>query len=406
MKRILFVDDDRDVLEGLRAMLRDQHKRWDMVFVAGGEEAIAELERSRIDVIVCDMRMPRIDGATLLRHVQDRHPRVVRIVLSGYAELESALRTVPVAHQFLTKPCDAELLRNVVDRACNLQALIGDETIRDLIGKLGKLPSLPRVYLQLTHTLADENAGTDEVARVIEGDPSMCAKVLQLVNSAFIGLGRQITSIEQAVAYLGTNMLKNLTLVVKVFSVGNGAAGAILDRLQGHALLVAAIARRLAGADRRLAEDAFISGILHDLGKLILASERPHQFEHLAERARTEGRPLFAVEREELGVTHAEMGAYLLGIWGLPYPIVEAVANHHAPERVPARQGLDPLATTYLANLFVHEQAAERGESAIYPPLDQAYLDAIGVSESITDWREMAASLAAGMRANPDRRAA
>lgn len=397
MKSILFVDDDPDVLDGLQALLRDQRERWNMVFAEGGAQAMVELDQSSYDVIVSDMMMPGIDGATLLKHVQDRHPRVVRIVLSGYAELECALRTVPVAHQFLVKPCEAEMIDNVIERACDLQRLIADDAVRDAIGKLGRLPTLPRVYLDLTRVLADESAGTEQVARVVEADPSMCAKVLQLANSAFIGLGREITSIEEAVAYLGTNMLKNLTLVVKVFYPHRGADLALLDRLQSHALLVGAIARRIAGDDKRLAEDAFIAGVLHDIGKLLLASERPLEFERLVQRARCEGRPFFAVEREDAGVTHAEIGAYLLGLWGLPYPIVEAVANHHVPIRVRPHCGLDPLAAAHVANLLAHEQAAKSGEGVASLPLDDEYLRSLGLLERIAEWREMAASLAAAV---------
>lgn len=390
MRRVLFVDDERQVLDALRALMRRKRGEWEMLFVEGGEQAIAELDRQPFDVIVSDMKMPGIDGAALLKHVQEHHARVVRIVHSGYAELEAALRAVPVAHQFITKPCDADVLENVVDRACQLQSLIHDDAVREFIGGIQTLPSLPGVYLELSRVLADERASVEDVARVVERDPSMCAKVLQLVNSAFVGLGRPMTGIEMAVSYLGMNMLKNLALVVKVFNppAGSHASGAMLDRLSRHSLQVGSIGRQLAGSDRRLADDAFIAGVLHDVGKLILASERPADFERLTARAITESRPLFEVEREELGVTHAELGAYLLGIWGLPYPIVEAAANHHAPGRVPPRGGLDALATTYLANTIAHAQDSGRADAFACAPIDEDYLRSVGVDQLLPDWRE------------------
>ena len=408
MKRILFVDDERPVLDALRALLRHHRHKWDMVFVDGGRAAMQELERGNFDVIVSDMRMPDIDGATLLRHVQERHPSVVRLVHSGYAELEAALRTIPVAHQFLIKPCGAEVLENVVERTCALQALILDPAVREYVGGLQRLPSLPQAYLQLTGVLADENSGVEDVARVIEGDSSMCAKVLQLVNSSFIGVGRELTNIELAIAYLGTNMVKNLTLVVHVFSTSglNPAHADVLTRMQRHSMLVSAIARSMTADQKRLSEDAFIAGILHDIGKLILASERPDAFGRIVSMALDTQRPLFEVEQQELGVTHAELGGYLLGIWGLPYPIVEAVANHHCPWRVDQQGGLDVLSAVYVADLLAHEQEALRGGHDAAVPIDLDYLERIGVMHRLPAWRELAAAIAIVTGVEPDQRAA
>lgn len=408
MKRILFVDDEPQMLDGLRALLRPQRKRWAMVFVASGEAALAELGRAPFDVIVSDMKMPGMDGATLLERVQERFPGVLRIALSGYAEMETALRTVPVAHQFLMKPCDAQVLESTLDRICNLQSLIHDDAVRAYVSKIQKLPLLPSAFFELTQVLADGTAGVEAVARVVERDAAMCAKVLQLVNSAFVGVGREIVDIEQAVAYLGINMLKELTLIVQVFDPGKANRSVVqtLDELRHHSLLVGRIARQMAGNDRRLAEDAFMAGILHDVGKLILASEHTGVFERITARAHTEQRAMFEVEQEELGVTHAELGGYLLGIWGLPYPIVEATANHHAPERVAQRHGLDTLATTYIANLLTHEQALQRNPAESFAPMDEAYLDALGVRDQLPAWREIAEELGAAAEGNSEQQAA
>lgn len=165
--RILFVDDEPNILEGLQDLLRRFRRKWDMVFVASGEAALEEIDKGHFDVVVSDMRMPGIDGAELLRRVQKVKPHMVRIVLSGFAELEAALRVVPVAHQFLMKPTSAEVIENVIERACSLQALIRDDKIRGIVGKLHKLPSLPKVYTQLMHLLSHEQSGASEVAQVI-----------------------------------------------------------------------------------------------------------------------------------------------------------------------------------------------------------------------------------------------
>ncbi len=402
MMRILFVDDEQSILDGLRALLRPKRKIWDTEFVTSGAEALVRLEAAHFDVIVTDMRMPGMDGATLLRQVQAKHPGVVRIVLSGHAELESALRTVPVAHQFLLKPCDAEVLESVVQRAYELQKLISNDVLRDFISGVQGLPPIPETYLQLTKLLEDDRSGVSDIARVIEQDPAMCAKVLQLVNSSFIGLGRSISDVEQAVGYLGLNLLKNLTLVVHVFNVKPlGEAHRLqVHRLQRHGLLVGAIARRLAGPDRHFADDAFMAGILHDIGKLLMIEHRPDVFEKAEAAARIEGRPMHETEREMMGVSHAEIGGYLLGIWGLPYPIVEAAANHHDPMRV-HKPSHDVLHSVYLANLLSLEQEKQLNvPGAVTLAPDNEYLAAAGVPIRWGEWRAIAEAQIGGSRAD------
>jgi HD-like signal output (HDOD) protein len=398
MKRILFVDDEPRILEGLRRMLHGQRAQWDMVFVASGEAALAALGSAPFDVIVSDMRMPGIDGATLLTRVQEKFPNVVRMVLSGHTELEAALRAVPVAHHFLTKPCDAATLRGAVERACDLQALLGTESIQRIVGETKSLPTLPRVYAALTRTLADPDVSLRAVARLIEQDMAMCAKTLQIVNSGFFGLPRRITNIETAIGFLGTNMLKNLVLTVEVFQPFENApdlGGFSFDRLQGHALAAARIAGRLL-PDKREAEDAFMAAMLHDVGWLILATRRPDEFARLQASLGVVGRSIDALEAETFGaVTHAEIGAYLLGIWSLPYPIVEAVANHHAPWRV-RQDRLDTLAAVYVADRLATEQSSSGAGTSWEDgaAIDLGYLETLGVAGELAGWRAIASEQA------------
>jgi len=276
MKRILFVDYESLVLDALRALLRPRRDRWEMVFAPSAEEALARMEHERFDVVVSDMRMPGMDGAELLRRVQRDHANTVRVVLSGFAELELALRTVPVAHQFLVKPCEPDVLENVIDRACTLQSIVHAPAVERLVAGLGGLPGPPQTHLRLTAALAAGRGTDDEAADVLDEDPFVRANVLHLANSSLLGLGRDVTSVQEAVVELGPNMLKHLALAADVFGVpAPGAAALSLHRMQRHALYVGTLARTLAGGDRRLAEDAFIAGVLHDAGKLLLLQADP-----------------------------------------------------------------------------------------------------------------------------------
>lgn len=393
MRRVLFVDDEPKILEGLRRMLRPQRHEWEMAFAPGGEAALALMEASPFDVIVSDMRMPGIDGAALLCRVREQYPQTVRIVLSGHTELSTALRVVPVAHQFLAKPCDAEMLRVAVERACHLKALLSDDTIRRTVAGLGDLPSLPRTYEALMQSVADPDVSLHQVSKIIEQDVGISAKVLQLVNSAFFGIAHSMTNIQSAVSYLGINTLKNLVLSVEIFRAfkpQRNLPGFSLEKLQHHAQLTAHIAGRLP-VPKHLADIAVVAGMLHDVGKLILAWKLSEQFGKMLVEASGARCPVNIVEERHNGFSHAEIGAYLLGLWGLPYTVVEAVALHHGPNRVP-HQNIDAISAVYAANLLAHElEEAASGSTPTYNLENyQEELATLGVKELIPEWRAIA----------------
>ena len=388
MKRILFVDDEQQILDGLRDLLRKQRKQWDMVFALGGEAALAELERGRFDVVVSDMRMPGIDGTTLLQKVKDQYPATARIILSGHAEREAVVNALPVAHQFLSKPCDAEVLRTVVERACGLQALLQDDNVKSVIGKIDRLPSAPRTYWALTHAAARPDVGLADLAKIVEEDPAMAAKVLQLVNSSYFGLAQRQTSVQQAVAYLGVELLKALTLTAHVFVSAATAAipGFALDALQAHSMLAARIAKRLL-ADKKRAAEAFTAALVHDIGKLVLAMGVPDRFGEAVRSARETARPDHVVEKELLGVTHAEVGAYLLGLWGLPLTIVEAVAYHHQPELVAPT---DTVVAVHVANALSHLALDAAPDPSIGGRLNVGFVESTTLGSELPRWRALA----------------
>lgn len=385
MKRILFVDDEPRVLQGLQNLLRRYRRQWEMTFAPGGPAALELLKTQSFDVIVSDMRMPEVDGAALLAWVQREHPRTVRIVLSGHTELQAALHALPVAHQFLSKPCDAEHLENVIERACQTQMLVDDAKIQQIVGGINQLPALPQIYQQLMQALAEDRTQTRDVAALLQQDMTLCAKLLQTVNSAFFRLARRITRIEDAVSYLGFTTVRNLALTLEVFDVKRQPPGFSFGALQQHALSVASLSRQIAASS--IADDAFMAGMLHDIGKLVLALRMPEKSCAALTLARQRRLLLWQVEKEILGVSHAEVGAYLLGLWGLPYPIIEAAAFHHQPRAIPPYR-FDVLAAVHLANGLVHELSPDA--DLPLEPLDYDYLAALGVLDHLAGWRAQA----------------
>jgi HD-like signal output (HDOD) protein len=393
MKRILFVDDEPQILESLRDLLRKQRKEWDMVFAAGGVDALSELAKSPFDVVVSDMRMPVIDGAELLKRVKELYPTAARIILSGHADRDSVVRALPVAHQFLSKPCDVTRLRVVVERACELQRLLQDDCIRALIGKLDKLPSVPHTYAELTCAASRPDVAITDLAAIIERDPAMTVKVLQLVNSAYFGLPQQLSSVRQAVSYLGADLLKALALTAHAFGamVPKPIAGFSLEQLQWHSLLTARLVKRMV-PDPKRAGEAFTAAMVHDVGQIVFAVGVPEKFAEALRLERADGTPRHVLEKQLIGVTHAEVGAYLLGSWGLPIPIVEAVAYHHTPSLL-ADEPPELLAALHIADALLHERAVRPDAPPGEGWLDHGFIAAAGLAEQLPRFREIAESV-------------
>jgi HD-like signal output (HDOD) protein len=393
MKSILFVDDEPKILEGLRRMLRPYRTVWEMSFANGGEEALAILDSGHYDVVVTDMKMPGMDGARLLEHVRDRHPSVIRLVLSGHFEREAGLRAVPVAHQFLVKPCQPEKLCEAIERCCSSNDIFDDASIQSVVAAVGDLPALPQSCAALLDALNKPDVPLAEVGRIIESDVGMTAKVLQLVSSAFFGLSEEVTAVRSAVSYLGLDILKQLVLSVEIFRTFCPACavrGFSLQSFQEHSRTVANIASCLP-VPKKTASACVVAALLHDAGKLVMAAKLPEQFEAALSMSMQEGRPLWVVERDLIGTSHAEIGAYLLSLWGLPETVTRAVRKHHDLEMKPSAPGLDIVAAVHVADILAYDCAKNPCQAATpHDPLNIEYLTCIGMQDAVPAWRAMA----------------
>lgn len=399
MRRILFVDDEPRVLDGLRRMLYPRRKEWEMEFAVGGDAALAACAKSPFDVVISDMRMPGMDGATLLMHMKQRYPNSVRIILTGQSSQEAAMRAVPVAHQFLNKPCEASALQEVITRACNVQDLLASSDLREIVGSLESLPGVPRTYAAIRQKLSESEWTIADLADIIEYDPALVAKILQIANSGFFALPRHVYTLIDAISFLGASTIEKLVLsieVVAAFGQFGQVDVATIERHHHHSHLVGRIAQSL-HQERHLAESSFTAGLLHDVGLLVLATCSPERFAQAASDAHQTRRPMFRSEKDLFGVTHAEVGAYLLGIWGLPFPIVEAAAFHHRPTEVASSQ-FDVVSSVYVAGCLA-EEAQPGGTGDLDPyiePMSEQFLESKGIAGKLDQWRKLAAALAEG----------
>jgi HD-like signal output (HDOD) protein len=398
--RVIFVDDEPRVLEGLKRMLRPKRNEWQMTFVGSAQAALDVLKAEPCEVVVTDMRMPGMNGAELLEVVQREYPDTIRLILSGQAETESVMKALGVSHQFLSKPCDAEILQGTIARAFTLRDLAGNPAVKTLVARINKLPTLPATYQRLVECLKSPNASMDDVARIISMDPSMTARLLKVVNSAYFGLAKPVAEVARAGALLGLDRIMALVLGQGIFSGGDApqVRGFSLEALWSHSIATAAAAHRIA-IDEKLDKDqvatAFLAGMLHDIGKLVLAMGVPNEYARVLEMAKGRHGAERELETLELQAAHTDVGAYLVGLWGLPNTIAEAIAFHEDPDQSSGPFGLPGI--VHVADRIAHHPEIEDPRHADLH-LNFGYLEKQNRLGRWAEWRSICAAAIAEER--------
>ena len=376
--KILFVDDERKILDGIRRKLHTMRKEWDMAFAIGGYEAKKMMMESKFDVIVTDMRMPGTSGQDLLNIVRDKYPEMIRLVLSGYSDQEVIMQTTKTAHQYLSKPCNVDDIKAAIQRSLSLRKLLREPRLTRLATQLKTIPSLPVIYNEIMTRLQNPDVSLKEIGEIISKDIGMSAKILQIVNSSFFGVAKHIESVERAVTLLGLDIIRSLVLSVHLFEKFKESKVSIpiLNRMWNHSMDVANNSKILGdilGLDSKLLDYTYMAGMMHDIGKLILIAEVPETYQNIMKASIEEDIPLRTKEREAFHASHAELGAYLLGIWGLQQPVIEAIAYHHVPS-ASHTDTITPLTAVHLANAFDYDFNPSRkdGNESM---LDEEYLE-------------------------------
>jgi putative nucleotidyltransferase with HDIG domain len=391
MKRtILFVDDDQNILDGFRTLLYAKRREWTCRFALSAREGLEYVDKEQFDVVIADMRMPGMDGADFLKEVEQRQPGAVRMILSGYSEMSTVLKSVRHAHQFLSKPCSSETVMATIRRVTDLKHILDNEAVRAIVTGLQSLPAMPDLYIQIERELEGSDPDLRRIARLVEKDVGMSATLMRVVNSSFFGFYEKITSPAHAVALLGVEALKGLVLGVHLLSEADasGVPGYSIAKLWEHSLQTAYVAKVVAGlegGDDAFMEGCFIAGILHDIGKLVFVTQMPEAYLPVVEQARQGKGPVLSIERRELGVSHAEVGAYLAGLWGFKKEVVEAVNEHHTPGGS-AREFCMAF-VVHAADALQHE-IAQGGGDYVFPSIDLDWLEGVGKTERYALWRE------------------
>lgn len=340
--RVCFVDDEENILLGLKRFMRTMNAVWETSFFASAGESLAHMEHhGPFDVVVSDMRMPQMNGAQLLARVQNISPATIRIILSGYADPECVFQTVGPAHIYLAKPCEPEILRAAIERPLALRRLLNGEGLLTALGGMSNLPSLPELFAKLNAELRSPRASSAAVAEIVARDMAMTAEILKLTNSAYFALPSLVTTPFQAVRTLGLENVQALVLKIGIFRQyeGSQAAAPFLENLNEHSTILGKLAESIAlddGASQAVASAASCAAMLSGIGSLVLLDAFADRYLEVIGSVGPD-LPLHMAEEAAFGASHAHVGAYLLGLWGFADSVVEAVAHAYAPSACPVR---------------------------------------------------------------------
>ncbi len=394
--RILFVDDDVEVLNGIRRMLFARRNSWQMRFLSDPREALDSLGRQPADLIVSDLQMPEIDGVEVLQQVRQRCPETIRYVLTGVLDHPRLTCALRCAHHLIAKPCRPEQLREDIERAERIVRRL--ETLKQaaLLSGLDSLPVMPEAHQKVLNMLNATTVSPRQVGTLVCEDMGMAARMVQLANSPYFGRPGYVHDPIQAVVLMGIRAVEAMVLTEGLFAA---LEPALVRRfgiaaLQQHSLRVGMLARTIC-ADLQFApaqiEAASTAGILHDAGKLVFASQMQALFEQALDLSRTALRPLWQTEQQIAGIDHADLAGAMLQLWAMPVGIIEAAACHHRPAEAmqTARQ---PDAAT-LADVICIADAIDHclcssGADGATPEIDAERLRLLGLAESCQGWTQ------------------
>lgn len=391
--RVLFVDDEPHILQGLRRSLSALDDRWDMTFCQSGAEALELMAgQPAFDAVVSDMRMPQMDGAEFLGNVRQRQPDAIRVILSGYADKDAILRTIGPAHVYLAKPCGTEALHAAVTYPLSLRHLLSPPSLRAILAGLSNLPSLPDLVVKLDTELRSTTCSAKVIAALIDQDVAMTAELLRLTNSSYFSVAGPVTSTLQAVRTIGIETIQVLVLQIGIFRQFAGAAveAPVLEALTAHSLAIASLAEAIAvsmDADQPTAMAAHCAAMLSMIGILVLLDAYPERYGEMLSMMGTD-LPLKAMEMETFGANHAMIGAYLLGLWGFTIPLIEAVAYGDSPAACPRNDSL--VLTAVHAAMALGPPLIFAGAENV-TILDMAYLIEARKDGLLPLWRKLAA---------------
>jgi putative nucleotidyltransferase with HDIG domain len=390
-KRILFVGGDQTLCRDFQAHCLGPESAWTVQHIANEDEALALCHQQTMAAVVADVNVNGKSGTELLDSFMRRQPKALRIIISDLSDVESTMKCIGHAHHHLLKPCSAQTLLHALEQAFEQEAWLPSEPVQGLIAQMRQVPSPLKAYTQMVEEMNSPTCSLEKIGQLVAQDPAVTAKVLQLANSAVFGLELNVIHPAEAIGYIGLETTKAVVLLAHTFSSFDHLrlVRFSIEDLWRHSVEVARLAKRVAemeNAGEEMVEQSFVAGLLHDIGKLLFAANHGGLFSKVLRITREQRCNLWEAEAQVLpGVGHAELGATVLGIWGLPKSITEAVALHHVPWRQ-RDHAFSPVAAVHVANILDHET---HPDPAIILPsqINTSFLNYIGLADRVEEWR-------------------
>jgi putative nucleotidyltransferase with HDIG domain len=386
--RVMFVGEDHELWPEL--LRSPDRENWRFTFAHGADEALVALDEQDYDAVVANLKLPGISGAELLQEIRSRRPDIWRFLRAQPDEVANCSGWAGAAHQVIDLPVGVEDIQTRLNLAFTNQVWKPSPVAETLLSTCPLLPSPPKLYYKMVDLLSSPTASLERIGELIEQDAPMAAKMLQLVNSAIFALQLKVNRASDAVLYLGVETTKAVVLMAHTVSSFQSIKRIALpaEKILAHSFHVAKYARWIAQQEcprGQTSDQAFTAGLLHDIGKFLLAANRGEAYARAIEYATKGPMTLQQAEVDFFGVDHAELGGCLLASWGIPQPIVDAVAMHHKPTWL-NDSGFAPVTAVHAANVLANEQhPIELGFAQ--SELDLDYIEAGGFSEAIERWR-------------------
>src|SRR5688572_9180011 len=404
--RILLVADEPRDLAALKSLLAEAAPDRGLHTVSNTKEALTALEKEYFEVVFADLNAGPEVAAQFLQEVWKQRPRTVRFLLARGLTPDLMVTCALGSNHFLQKPLDALTIGSALSRADAINQFVRNDRIQSLVSRMRTLPSRPSLYLEVMRELRSPTASAITVGELVEKDLAISTKLIQVVNSAFYGLAQQVTDPAAAVLLLGLETTASLVLSIEAFARFDKVKPIYfsMDKVWRHSQSVAASAKRIAELlcnDPEVARNAFTAGLLHDIGKLALALNFEEQYQGAIKLAEKQKLTPSDVEAQVFGATHAETGAYLLSVWGLPLPIVEAVARHHAPARTMDKHFTAATALHLAEQLEYSEDPIRRGSKDVV--LDTDYPAVLQISGRMDELKAVFRRETAGDLAKPEK---
>lgn len=358
------------------------------------EQVISMMAEHEFNVIVVHLNQDYFAMRfRCLQEVVSKYPGVIRIMLNDGLQPYQIAKASEFCHRSLQFSSGIKELFQEVGQSLKLLHSMNKPAVRDYVGAIQRLPSLPRVYTELNEALASDITGAAEIASIIEKDPAMSAKILQLVNSAFFALSSRVYKIKDAVVILGIRQIRDLFLVSRLFDhfpQDEKWVGFSFEHLFDRGLVVGRFARAICRDLRvssEIADKAFLAALLQDIGMLVIASREAEHYTRVMQESAQLEHPLYAIEKLRLGVTHMEVGAYMLGLWNLPPEVVEAVLYHSNPNAT-AGEKFTPLTAVHLADSILPD-VVNVNECHISSSISNTYINRLGLQNKLGRWQQM-----------------